>query len=404
MPRTPRPSPRPSILSVITRLARGGSERRLFDVLDAVPAEHTIVVGGGSDPGQVADLAARHTVVELPELVRQVEQAADARAVRALVRLARSGGFDVMHTHQAKAGLLGRVAARAARVPVVYHSASMASFGPGYGRLESEVFARAERLTAPLVSRYFVVGADLARRLAANGVPPARLQVVRSSQRLAAFTAATAQDKAELRVRAGVRPDAPVVCFVGSLEERKGILHLVDLVRRAAPDGPVTLLVAGEGPLRARLERDAAEAGPDLEVVLLGHVADVPSVMRAADVLVLPSSAEGLPQVLVQAAHADVPFVAFDVDGVAELVGAGARGRSVPLGDLETFARSLGDELSMAVAGHRSGPGVERSLWTAWDPETVGQRYREAYDSDLRSATAARRAGALVAQERLDGS
>ncbi len=182
---------RPTVPSVITRLARGGSERRLFDVLDAVDGDHVVVVGGDSDPAQVALLADRVDVVVLEPLVRSVDRAADSAALRALVATLRDRPFDVVHTHQSKAGLLGRVAARAGGVPVVYHSASMASFGPGYGRVESEVFARAERLTAPLVTRFFVVGVDLARRLAASGVPPTRLSVVRSSQRLDAFTPAT---------------------------------------------------------------------------------------------------------------------------------------------------------------------------------------------------------------------
>ena len=385
-----------SVLSVITRLARGGSERRLFDVRDAVPARLTIVVGGGSDRAEVGALAERHRVVELPTLVRSVDQASDVDALRALVRIMRRGSFDVVHTHQAKAGLLGRVAARAARVPIVYHSASMASFGPGYARAESEVFSRVERLTAPLVSRYFVVGVDLARRLAANGVPPARLQVVRSSQHLAPFRRASAADRAELRSLRGLSPEVPVVCFVGSLEERKGVTSLPEIVRRAATGRPVTLLVAGDGPLRDALERDATMGGPGLDVVLLGHVADVASVVRAADVLVLPSAAEGLPQVLVQAAHADVPFVAYEVDGVAEVLGAGARGRCVPLGDVEAFARAVGDVL--ASGGHRapSSGGIDPSVWADWDRDVVADRYREAYDEDLRAASSARR-GRLVA-------
>ena len=90
---------------------------------------------------------------------------------------------------------------------------------------------------------------------------------------------------------------------------------------------------------------------------LLGHVSDVPRVLRAADVLALPSSAEGLPQVLVQAARAGVPFVAFDVDGVAELLALGAVGRSVPLGDRDGFAVALRDALGARSDGRggRSG-------------------------------------------------
>lgn len=387
---------RPTVLSVITRLARGGSERRLFDVLDAVDGDHVVVVGGDSDPAQVALLADRVDVVVLEPLVRSVDRAADSAALRALVATVRDRPFDVVHTHQSKAGLLGRVAARAGGVPVVYHSASMASFGPGYGRVESEVFARAERLTAPLVTRFFVVGVDLARRLAANGVPPTRLSVVRSSQRLDAFTPATPGFRAAARRGAGLRADVPVVAYVGSLETRKGVDGLVDLVVTAAAGRPVTLVVAGDGPRRAQVDAAAAAVPPEVSVAVLGHVADVPAVLHQADVLVLPSSAEGLPQVLVQAAHAGVPFVAYDVDGVAELLGAGARGASVPLGDARAFAAALAAQLDLAgTPAVRAG--VPRALWAEWTPEAVADRYRAAYAADLRLVPEARRRGRPVA-------
>ena len=182
-----------------------------------------------------------------PDLIRSVEPRSDLRAYRHLLGLMRDGSFDVIHTHESKAGLLGRVAARQTGVRLVYHSASMASFGPGYGRTASQVFAGVERVSAPLVSRYFVVGRDLANRLAANGVSRRRLEVIRSSQDLRAFTPATPDQVHDLRVGLRLDPDRPVVCYVGALDDRKGVVALPDLIRAAVP-GPVTLVVAGDGP------------------------------------------------------------------------------------------------------------------------------------------------------------
>ncbi|MGZ4707985.1 MAG: glycosyltransferase [Acidimicrobiales bacterium] len=368
------------VLSVITRLARGGSEKRLYDVLAAVPAEHTIVVGGESDPEVTAALAASHEVLRCDALVRAVAPADDARALAHLVRLMRGRRFDVVHTHQSKAGLLGRAAARAAGVGVVYHSSSMASFGPGYGRAESVAFALAERCTAPLVSRFFVVGDDLAGRMRANGVDRGRIEVVRSSLDLGPFTAIEPAGRASARRRLGLDADARVVVFVGSLDERKNVMLLPGAVGAAASGRPVTLLIAGAGPLAGRLGDEAGGRSDGIEVRLLGHVDDVATVMRAADVLALPSSAEGLPQVLVQAASCGLPFVAFDVDGVAELIALGARGRSVPLGDVDGFVAALRAELDR---GEPEPEGPDRGVWRQWDPEVVAQQYRHRYRLDL---------------------
>ncbi len=109
--------------------------------------------------------------------------------------------------------------------------------------------------------------------------------------------------------------------------------------------------------------------------------------MRAADVLALPSSAEGLPQVLVQAARGGLPFVAFDVDGVAELLALGAAGRSVPLGDREGFAAALRDELAIraGVGRDREGRGVDPTVWAQWEPAVVADHYRRSYQIGLGS-------------------
>jgi glycosyltransferase involved in cell wall biosynthesis len=384
------------ILSVITRLIRGGSDRRLYDVLRAVPAVHTVVVGGDSDPSAVDELAAHcDEVVWCPDLRRAVEPRRDVKALRFLRRQIREGGYDVVHTHQAKSGLLGRVAAWAGGVRLVYHSASGASFGPGYGRLESLGFAVAERLTAPLVTTYFVVGADLLEQLAANGVSRRRLVVVRSSLDLTPFLDVDRTDsaaRADRRDRLGLGVDDAVVCYVGRVDQFKGVGSLGEILAgaattraRAGDERPVALVVVGDGPMTEELGRDldegpAARAG--VRSLRLGHLADlaqVADVMAASDVLVLPSPKEGLSQVLVQASAAGLPFVSFEVDGVTELRALGARGRAVPLGDVTAFA----DAVAIELAADATGPRPERSTWADWDPEVVAARYRAHYERDL---------------------
>ncbi len=323
-------------------------------------------------------------LVRCPDLIRSVEPRSDLRAYRHLVGLMREGSFDVVHTHESKAGLLGRVAARQTGVPLVYHSASMASFGPGYGPTASFVFAGVERASAPLVSRYFVVGRDLANRLGANGVSRRRLEVIRSSQDLRAFTPATPEEITELRLRLGADPQPPVVCYVGALDDRKGVVDLPDLIR-GATSGPVTLLVAGDGPRRAELEARARDSQDRLDLRLLGHVRGVADVIRASDVLVLPSSAEGLPQVLVQSARCGVPFVSYDVDGARELRQLGAPGRVAPLGDPAAFTAALAAVLNRPkrLEGDAAGSDDHRDRWATWDPTYVERQYLRRYEQDL---------------------
>ena len=174
------------VVHVVTRFARGGSERRLLDAL-AVPGEHHVIAGADSAPEKLRALGDRCEVTTSRHLVRPVHPVHDARALAELVRSFRRLRPDVVHTHQSKAGLLGRVAAAATGVPVTYHSASMASFGPGFSPAASRAYELAERLSSRYVDRYLVVGKDLCGRLAAAGIPASRMTVVRSSIDVDAF-------------------------------------------------------------------------------------------------------------------------------------------------------------------------------------------------------------------------
>jgi glycosyltransferase involved in cell wall biosynthesis len=348
-------------------------------VVGAVDADHQVIVGRDSDDHRLDDLRSRARVIPMESLVRHVDPVADARTLAALVNEMRAVRPDVVHTHQAKGGLIGRVAARSTRVPTVFHSASMASFGPGYGARESRAFAAAERATAPLVDRYFVVGHDLADRLAANGVARERLEVIRSSLDLRPFTPPTTTDRTDARQHLGLVPDAPLLCYVGSLDDRKGVAGLGPLLEyvRRLTGHDVRLVVAGDGPQRPDLEASAAATlGPGI-AVFLGHVAHVSEVMRAADALVLPSAAEGLPQVLVQAAACHLPFAAFDVDGVAEMQALGATGTAIELGDHRGLALAAVGALAQGRADRSAG--IARDRLTQWSPAEVAGSYARAY-------------------------
>lgn len=356
-----------TIVHVVTRYARGGSEQRLRDLCRAVDdARHVVLVGEESDVALAgAELAPAHVEV-LRDLRREVAPRADASALRALVRRLRAERPQVLVTHQSKAGVLGRLAGRMTDVAVV-HSLSMASFGDGYGRIESTVFRALERAMARQAAAYLVVGHDLAEQYVAIGAPAPRMHVIRSAPRLPSVPEDRSAARRELRDRAGIDGDRPVVAYVGSLDERKNVALLPTLLARVAarlPEDPPVLVVAGDGPLRSVVD------GVD-DVVLLGHLDDPAPVFQGADVIVLLSRAEGLPQVLVQAAAAGTPFVAFEVSGARELIASGAVGTVVRRGDLDAAAR--------AVAGHvreRGAPARTIDL-TEWEPDVVHQRYAE---------------------------
>jgi glycosyltransferase involved in cell wall biosynthesis len=367
------------VLHVVTRYLRGGSEQRVRDIVGALDDhEHLVVVGDESDV-ELATSQLGVPVEREPNLVRSPRPDHDVRAVRSLRARMRATRPDLVVTHQSKAGVVGRVAARlAGGIPVV-HSLSMARFGPGYGRAESAVFRVVERTLAPLTARYVVVGADLARRFEVAGVASRKLVIVRSAATIPAPRPESVPSVP------GVPDGRPVVLCLGALEPRKNPMDLVPLVRQVRARVPDAFLaVAGEGPLSDDLAKAVAEAGLADDVALLGFVKPVEPLLWRADALVLMSNAEGLPQVLIQAAAAGLPFVTYDVDGSREVVALGAVGRVVPLGDVEGAAAGL-IRLLQAPASRQRRVDV-----TSWDPSVIAASYRSVVDDILQET---RRAG-----------
>jgi glycosyltransferase involved in cell wall biosynthesis len=375
---------RPVALHVITRYQRGGSERRVRDSIRALPElRHHLLVGAESD----VELARQQTGAErawvLPTLVRQVDPVRDLRALVALRRLVRGGGYSVVVTHQSKAGVLARTAAIAGGPPTV-HSLSMASFGPGYGRAENALFTRLERALGARTAAYCVVGADLADRFGAIGVPRDRLHVVRSGVPLPDSVPAREEARRLLDDRHGTTPGRPLICYVGSLEPRKNPVLLAQLLQRLHDrmSEPPDLLVIGDGPQRDDLTAELRALGLEDHAMLTGYLAEphqVHDALRAVDVVVLLSEAEGLPQVLVQSAAAGTPFVSFDVEGVREILALGAQGSAVPLGRL--------DEVVDAVQ-HWLERGRSTSLepvadLSSWSPAAIAASYRAVVEGAL---------------------
>jgi glycosyltransferase involved in cell wall biosynthesis len=366
------------ILHVCTRYLRGGSERRLRDLIAAVPNfDHHVVIGRDSEPDLARSQLAAASISVEESLVRQLSPRRDAVAVGRLTRLVRGGGYVLVVTHQSKAGVVGRTAAAlAGRVPVI-HSLSMASFGPGYSRRSSRIFRTAERVLAPVTAAYAVVGRDLATRYSQIGIDERKLRVVRSGVPLPNRPVDPGEARGRLHERFAIDRTAPLIAYVGSLDERKGVGELPSILNEVRRNGPAAhLAIAGAGSLEPLLRRRFA---PDLQsstVHLLGHISPVDDLIAAADVIVLPSRVEGISQVLIQAAVAGTPFVAYHVDGVQELLDLGAVGTSVPIGDVRGVATAIVDVLRVGARG----TSIDRREWA---PDKIAQDYRALINTAL---------------------
>jgi glycosyltransferase involved in cell wall biosynthesis len=327
--------------------------------------EVSIAIGRDSLPEGVPPELKLHVV---SSLVRDVSPLNDIRAVVALRGLMRDGRYDIVHTHQSKAGVIGRLAARGVTRRIV-HTVHMASFGAGYGRVGSSLFLAAERLVAPSTDVIVSVGTELRDLYVAAGVGSADQHVViRSPIDLDQFIAcrsADAEARRAAKVALGASPDMPMVAAIGLLERRKRVDLIVRNLTPALREGTVSLAVAGDGPERSSLEALIQSNGLTGCVSLMGHVSESAGVMLAADALALASTVEGVPQVVVQALAAGVPVVATKVTGLREVPGA-------PI----VVTPADGTGFTQAIQGviERPPPPVPAEALAPWTTATIEQQ------------------------------
>ena len=333
---------------------------------------------GCVEPGEVdyVDLRAPDVGVHrIPTLGRSVRPADDARAMAALVAEMRRFRPHIVHTHTAKAGLLGRVAAALTRVPACVHTYHGHLLHGYFSPAKTRLVVAAERASARRTDRIVAVGEHVRDDLVAAGIGrPERYVVVPPGTSLAPLP-----DRAAARLALGVPGDAPVVAYVGRLTRIKRPDRLVGVARqvhRIRPD--VRFVVCGGGDAVAEVDA-AAKTFPGT-FRMVGWRADVETVYAAADLVLLTSDNEGMPVSLIEAGLAGLPSVATRVGSVAEVVRNGETGLLAHRGTAELarqVLRLVSDEPL------RQKMGDEARAWTRlrFGDERLVNDIRDVYES-----------------------
>ena len=354
---------------VITRMIVGGAqENTLLTARGHVERGHRVVLVTGPSPGPEGALLAAESVpglevVEIPALVRSVRPWQDLRAYRELKRVFLRERFDVVHTHSSKAGILARVAARHAGVPLVVHTVHGQAFHPYQSRWVNAAYILAERWAARHCDRILAVAQAMVDQCVAARVAPASLyRVVYSGMNMDPFL--TARPDPGLRRQLGIPAGAPVVGKIARLFELKGHSYLLEAAPQIAAAVPeVRFLLVGDGVLREQIAARADELGLADRFIFAGLVppAEVCRYTALMDVLVHLSLREGLPRTVVQALATGVPAVGFDLDGTPEVIRDGVTGRICPAGDTQAVASTVIGLLQDGEARQRLGAaGRER--------------------------------------------
>ncbi len=323
------------VLQLITHFDPGGAQETVLLLASGLQHEGFEVTIAARPGTEVERVPTNVTFEPLPDLHRPISLRRDGRAFAAISALIRRNQYHVVHTHSSKAGVLGRVAARLARVPAIVHTSHGLPVNPDMSRLERTLLTFAERGAARACDNVVAVSDATARELEQLHLARAeQIEVIASGIDVEGLARA---DRTAARSALGLNEDALVVGWVGRHFEQKRPEQIVAVAHRVLRDVPRAVFVMiGDGPL---LERTRTQAAGDPRIQVMGHRADVADLYVAFDVFVLASAWEGLPRTILEALAAGVPVVTTDVSGIREVVRPGVNGFLADVGDVDELAR-----------------------------------------------------------------
>jgi glycosyltransferase involved in cell wall biosynthesis len=381
------------VCHVITRLILGGAQENTLYTVELLQAsgrfDVTLVTGPALGPeGSLLERARRgaFATVILPQMRRAIHPTRDLSTYRALERLFRRERYDVVHTHSSKAGILGRLAAHRARVPVVVHTIHGLPFHPYQPRMTYRLYVALERMAARRSDKIISVADAMTEQAVAAGVAsPDKFTTIYSGMDLDLFLDAD-RKRDGVRRRLGFRPDDLVVGKIARLFELKGHEYVFEAFGRLAGRFPtLKLMLVHDGILRRDFERRLEQMGLRDRVVFTGIVPpdEIPELIAAMDVLVHASLREGLARTLPQALAVGRPVVSFDVDGAREVVFDDETGYLVPPKDVDGLTAALEKLLADETLRQRLGAEGRRLVDPMFRKEHMVEQVAALYDELL---------------------
>jgi glycosyltransferase involved in cell wall biosynthesis len=373
------------VATVITRLAggAGGVALRGALAMDPTAYEITLITGDSFEPNLLDAAQATGLRVErLPALVSRIDPPRDRTALHDMTTLLTGGGYDVVHTHTAKAGAIGRLAAGRAAVPRLVHTLHGFPFHDFQMGWRRGLYVAIERWLGRRTDLFLAVGSAVAaeairRRIAA----PERIRTISPAVFSVGYPDGHAA-RAQARQRLGIPPGVRIVGTVGRVDYQKAPEHWVDALAEVAAEDTWGVWI-GDGPLRDRLLEQVRRRGLTGRFRHLGHREDVAQLLPAFDVFALASRYEGLPCALVEAMSAAVPVVATAVNAVSDVVIPGVTGLAVPPAQPRLLGRAIRYLLDHPTEARRMAVAARAGLGDRFSTAALGAVLDDAYRAGL---------------------
>ena len=371
------------VMQIIARMNVGGPAVLVADLMRSLDSQKfsTVLVTGYCDENEsdyLDEVAHDVAAVRIPGLGRSVSPLKDLGAFFLLIKEIRAFKPDVIHTHTAKAGVLGRLAGliarpQAKRVHTFHGHLLHGYFSSGKTRLVITL----EKVLGFITYKFVAIGNVVKNDLVRAGIAPeSKFEVIYPGlQELDRYPQAQAQSAL------GLDPSKKYVVFVGRLTSIKRPERLIDLARYLKVKYPDSwLLIAGAGEL---LESLSAQAEKEvLPVNFFGWRKDIGAILSASDIAVLCSDNEGIPLTLIQASQAGLPIVSTDVGSVSDIVISGTTGLLTAVSS-EGLIQGVAKLLDEPELGHRFGKAGEERAREFFSSRAMVERHQRLYSQSL---------------------
>jgi glycosyltransferase involved in cell wall biosynthesis len=378
------------VAHVITRLILGGAQENTLLTCEGLLRDYgddvLLVTGPPLGPeGSLLERAKANRVplVLVPSLRRSIHPWRDLVSYRELKRVLREFKPDVVHTHSAKGGILGRAAAWNVGVPAIVHGVHGAPFYPYQNPLVRDFYRRCERWAARRCHAFISVADAMTDLMVNAGVAPReKFTTIYSGMETTPFLE-SGQHRQRVRREFGYEDSDIVVGKIARLFHLKGHDDVIAAAQQVVQRHPrVRFLFVGDGLLRQSLEHRIREAGLESHFQFTGLVPPerIPELIGAMDIVVHASLREGLARVLPQGLIAAKPVVSYDIDGAREVVVPGQTGYLLAPRDINGLAKAIDELAADAALRDRLGAEGRRRFADVFRHETMTQRTRELYE------------------------
>jgi glycosyltransferase involved in cell wall biosynthesis len=403
------------ILRVIARLNIGGPAIHailLSHELDKISYKTILVKGSeGQKEGDMMYLAESKGIkpVVIPELGREIGFKNDLVAFYKLYKLIKSEKPDIVHTHTAKAGFLGRIAAWLAGAPVILHTFHGHVLKGYFGRLKSWVFIQIEKILACISTRIITLSDELKKELIDMGIgKEKKFEVIPIGLELKPFLeigefvppplnplplregkgkgGGKGRFFGEFKKELGLSEDVVLIGIVGRLVPIKGHKYFLEAAKEISskfqvPSSKLKFVIVGDGELRQELEAYAKELGISDNVIFTGFKQELPKIYSDLNIVVLTSLNEGTPVSIIEAMAAGKPVVATNVGGVPSLVRHSVNGLLVRSQDVKALTEAILTLLKDPELRQKMGKEGQQNVFPLYDISQLAKRIDSLYSS-----------------------